>query len=254
MVKNSLVACQPGKLEIAGSNPVQGSSAFFSSKLADYSLFLSLASTCICMTLFTCIYTGIHAHVHVHVRNYSLMRCVYMYSDQGGLQTSEGKEQLQTTKKDLKPSVKEVSPAVEKNSNKEKRSSSGIKRRRSEDELELHPAIDWEEEGEGGGKEREGVERPTSRKLSRRSGESKSSQRSGVEEAKVIRTSSGERDGEGREKRRGGKKSDVEERGEKGDDEPAVKHTRTLKVCMYMYTCTFMTLYVCIHVVCSFHM
>ena len=107
------------------------------------------------------------------------------------------------------------------------------KRRRSEDELELHPMVDWEEEREGGGG---GRERVSSRKPSSRSSDSK--RRSGGE-TKVSRTSAGEKEGEGR----GGRKllvSDVMmEKSGKDDDcqETAVKHPRTIKVCVCVCVC-----------------
>ena len=120
-------------------------------------------------------------------------------------------------------------------------SGGGTKRRRSEDELELHPTIDWEEEGEGEG---DTVERPTPRKQSRRSGvrsgDSKSVRRGGGGgdgESKVIQTSTGE--GGDRER---GRRRKVLVRGtgeeEKGDKPPATKRTRAVKV-----TCVHVTRY-----------
>lgn len=138
-----------------------------------------------------------------------------------------------------------------------KRSISGTKRRRSEDELELHPTIDWEEEGEGGGREgeiKESDDRLTSRKHSRRSGERGSLHRNSGGEPKVSRTSSGDKEGE---KKRGGKKglvSAVEEKidREDGDLVPAVKHTRGVKVYMfiehthtYVYSVLMILVYTC---------
>lgn len=124
-----------------------------------------------------------------------------------------------------------------------KRSISGTKRRRSEDELELHPTIDWEEEGEGGGREgeiKEGGDKLSSRKHSRRSGESRSLHRNIGGEPKISRTSTGDKEGEIKEKKRAGKKglvSAVEEKVDKEDSDlvPPVKHTRGVKVCL-LYT------------------
>lgn len=152
-----------------------------------------------------------------------------------------------TKEKDSTAAVKEVGI---------KRSISGTKRRRSEDELELHPTIDWEEEGEGVGREgeiKESDDRLTSRKHSRRSGESRSLHRNSGGEPKVSRTSTGDKDGE---KKRGGKKGLVSAVGEKvdredGDIAPAVKHTRGVKVhvCLYMHTCTYSVLMIHVHCV-----
>lgn len=143
-----------------------------------------------------------------------------------------------------------------------KRSISGTKRRRSEDELELHPTIDWEEEGEGGGREgeiKESDDRLTSRKHSRRSGERGSLHRNSGGEPKVSRTSSGDKEGE---KKRGGRKglvSAVEEKvdREDGDLVPAVKHTRGVKVYMfierthtYIYSVLMILVYIHVHCVC----
>ena len=119
---------------------------------------------------------------------------------------------------------------------------SGNKRRKSEDELELHPTVaDWEEEREGGGR-REGGDRGGSRgsrSSLRRSSESKTVSRSSGGEPKVIRTSTGEK---GREEEREGEGGGGRERGRRaggrgstGDDESeaVVKQTRPVKVnCM----------------------
>ena len=159
--------------------------------------------------------------------------------------------------------------AAENNEVGSKRNTSGTKRRRSEDELELHPTIDWEEEREGG-PEKEGNERTASRKLSRRSGESRPSRRSGGE-GKAVRTSMGEREGDsGREKRKKILVSDEMEKSDKEDrrelHQSTVTQTRGIKVCvstvyvchalvrhytiMHCATCTYM--YIHVHDMCIY--
>ena len=118
------------------------------------------------------------------------------------------------------------------------------KRRKSEDELELHPALDWEEEREGGrrgggGRERE---RP-SRERHRGPSEAKSL-RGPSSGTRVSRSSAGEReggDGVRSERRRGGRVSgsEVKLKKEEMEDESLIKPSHPIKVihtCIYIHT------------------
>ena len=164
---------------------------------------------------------------------------IYMYMLTFTLieQTAVETKQQTKTKSDHKISSESkanetVPSASEKDSDKEVSSKgnagSGAKRRRSEDELELHPTIDWEEEGAEGGKE--GGERSTSHKQSRRIGD-KSSRRGRGETKAINAVRRGEGEGKSRKERSG-----LEEKKEETDElhvnvhAPAIKHTRAVKV------------------------
>ena len=117
----------------------------------------------------------------------------------------------------------------ESSTNEASAKQSGNKRRKSEDELELHPTLDWEEEREeGGGKGSSGTTR--GRSYHRRSNESKTSSRRSGEDSKIGRTTTGDRggsEGRGRERRREGGRTLVE-----GEKEDSIKQTRPVKVCV----------------------
>ena len=125
---------------------------------------------------------------------------------------------------------------------------SGGKRRKSEDELELHPTLDWEEEREGGTTRGEGGRGNSSRDRRRGGSEVKPTRRGGGGGggrgggSKVSRTMEGEREEGvgGRERRRGGRVSEGKLQEEM--EEP-LKPTRPVKVSTVYYSSTYCVYY-----------